>query len=111
MSTNRDSFYLIHIRECLARVTEYTSGGREEFMEDTKTQDAVLRHLQIMGESTQRLTDALKSVNAQVKRRDLAAFRNILVHDYLITIWGWTGRRYDRSSRMTFRRLSSRSPP
>ena len=85
MSTRRDSLYLIHIRECLARVTEYTSGGREEFMEDTKTQDAVLRNLQIMGESTQRLSDALKAANAQVKWRDLVAFRNILVHNYLGT--------------------------
>lgn len=46
LSTSRDSLYLIHIRECLARVAEYTSSGHEEFTEDTKTQDAVLRNLQ-----------------------------------------------------------------
>ena len=37
---------MIHIRECLAHVAEYTSSGREEFTEDTKTQDDVLRNLQ-----------------------------------------------------------------
>ena len=83
MSISRDSLYLIHIPECLARVAEYTAGGRDEFMEDTKTQDAVLRNLQIMGESTQRLSDAIKAAHTQVKWRDLAAFRNILVHNYL----------------------------
>lgn len=65
MSISRDSLYLIHIRECLARVAQYTSGGRDEFMEDTKTQDAVLRNLQIMGESMQRLSDALKAAHPQ----------------------------------------------
>jgi uncharacterized protein with HEPN domain len=83
MAINRDSLYLIHIRECLARVREYTFGGRDDFMKDTKTQDAVLRNLQIMGESTQRLSESLKAAHSQVKWRDLAAFRNILVHNYL----------------------------
>ena len=83
MSISKDNLYLIHIHECLARVTEYTSGGQSEFMEDTKTQDAVLRNLQIMGESTQRLSDTIKAANPQVEWRELAAFRNILVHNYL----------------------------
>lgn len=91
MSANRDSLYLIHIRECLERVADYTSGGHDEFMQDTKTQDAVLRNLQIMGESTQRLSESLKAANPQVMWRDLAAFRNILVHNYLgmdlVQIW------------------------
>jgi uncharacterized protein with HEPN domain len=83
MAINPDSLYLIHIRECLVRVREYTSGGCDDFMKDTKTQDAVLRNLQIMGESTQRLSENLKAAYSQVKWRDLAAFRNILVHNYL----------------------------
>ncbi len=83
MLINRDNLYLIHIRECLARVAEYTSGGRDEFMQDTKTQDAVLRNLQTMGESTQRLSDSLKAGYPQVDWRDLSAFRNILVHNYM----------------------------
>jgi uncharacterized protein with HEPN domain len=74
---------LIHIRECLGRVTDYTAGGRDEFLADTKTQDAVLRNLQIMGESTQRLSPALKAAHPQVEWREIVAFRNILVHNYL----------------------------
>jgi len=83
MLANRDGLYLIHISECLERVAEYTSGGHEEFMRDTKTQDAVLRNLQIMGESTQRLSDSLKAAYPQVMWRELSAFRNVLVHNYL----------------------------
>lgn len=83
MSSSKDSLYLIHIRECLTRVADYTSGGQNEFMEDIRTQDAVLRNLQIMGESTQRLSASLKAANADIEWSELAAFRNILVHNYL----------------------------
>lgn len=40
-----DRLYLDHIRECIARIEQYTSEGREQFLADTKTQDAVLRNL------------------------------------------------------------------
>ncbi len=40
-----DRLYLIHIRECLARIEAYTSEGKRGFFVDTKTQDAVLRNL------------------------------------------------------------------
>jgi uncharacterized protein with HEPN domain len=40
-----DKTYLIHIRECLDRITNYTARGREAFFEDTLTQDGVIRNL------------------------------------------------------------------
>jgi uncharacterized protein with HEPN domain len=46
-----ERFYLIHIRECIVRIEQYTAEGREAFFADTKTQDAVLRNLQILAES------------------------------------------------------------
>jgi uncharacterized protein with HEPN domain len=45
-------------------------------------QDAVLRNVQTMTESTQRLSDALKAAHPDVEWRRIIAFRNILVHDY-----------------------------
>ena len=49
-----DSLYLIHILECIDRIERYTADGGDAFMDDTKTQDAVLRNLQTLAESTQR---------------------------------------------------------
>jgi uncharacterized protein with HEPN domain len=43
-----DRLYLIHIRECIERVMSYTEGGKDFFFADTKTQDAVMRNLQIL---------------------------------------------------------------
>ena len=78
-----DRLYLIHIRECIARVEEYTADGRDVFLSDRKTQDAVLRNLQTMAESTQRLSDELKEANPDVDWHAIAGFRNVLTHDYL----------------------------
>ena len=41
-----DRLYLIHVRECIDRIEQYTLGGKDAFFTDVKTQDAVLRVLQ-----------------------------------------------------------------
>jgi uncharacterized protein with HEPN domain len=79
----KDDRYLIHIKECIERVKSYTENGKEAFFEDTKTQDAVLRNLQILAESTQRLSDKLKDDHPEVDWRGISAFRNVAVHGYL----------------------------
>jgi uncharacterized protein with HEPN domain len=78
-----DLLYLVHIKECIERVKRYTEDGREAFYADTKTQDAVLRNLQILAESSQRLSDSLKDMHSEVDWRGISAFRNVPVHGYL----------------------------
>jgi len=78
-----DLLYLVHIKECIERVKRYTEDGKEAFFADTKTQDAVLRNLQILAESTQRLSDSLKDEHSEVDWRGISAFRNVAVHSYL----------------------------
>ena len=78
-----DSVYLRHILECIARIKEYTSGGRAEYLNSAIVQDAVLRNLQIMTESTQRLSDDAKGHHLEVEWKLISAFRNVLVHSYL----------------------------
>ena len=79
-----DKLYLIHISECIERIETYVSeGGKEAFMDSTLIQDAVLRNLQTMAESTQRLSDILKAAHPEMPWYQLAGFRNVLAHDYL----------------------------
>jgi uncharacterized protein with HEPN domain len=78
-----DRLYLIHIKECIERVIMYTEEGKDVFFADTKTQDAVMRNLQILAESTQRLSDSLKELNPEVDWRNISGFRNFAVHEYL----------------------------
>jgi len=78
-----DRLYLIHIGECIDRIERYTAEGKAFFLRDEKTQDAVLRKLQTLAESTQRLSDKAKERRPQIDWRAIAGFRNVLVHDYL----------------------------
>ena len=43
--------YLLHIRDAVDRVLRYTAEGRSAFLADSKTQDAVVRNLEIIGEA------------------------------------------------------------
>jgi uncharacterized protein with HEPN domain len=78
-----DRLYLIHIGECIERIERYTASGEDAFREDTLIQDAVLRNLHTLTESTQRLSDSLKAAHPEVAWREIAQFRNVIVHDYL----------------------------
>lgn len=87
-----DRLYLIHIRERIARIEDYVRNGESAFLGSDIVQDAVLRNLQTLAESTQRLSDETKAKRKDIDWRRIAGFRNVLVHDYLgvdITyVWG-----------------------
>ena len=78
-----DTVYLRYIFEMIRRVEENTRQGKEAFMASHTLQDAVLRNLQTMSETTQRLSEDLKGTRPDVEWAKIAAFRNVLVHDYL----------------------------
>ena len=78
-----DRVYLKHILRCVSRIEEYTVGGRDAFMASHLIQDGVIRNLQALAESSQRLHEGLKASHPSVDWKGLAGFRNVLVHDYL----------------------------
>ena len=86
-----DHLYLVHIAECINRILEYTVGGREEFFNDKKTQDAAIRNLQVLAESCMRLSEATRAAHPTIDWHAIRGFRNVVVHDYLyldlVTIW------------------------
>ncbi|MHB1374317.1 MAG: HepT-like ribonuclease domain-containing protein [Thauera sp.] len=69
--------------ECAGRIDEYVGGDETRFRASRLVQDAVVRNLQTLAESSQRLTDAIKASEPDVPWRAISGFRNILVHDYL----------------------------
>lgn len=78
-----DRVLLAHMRECLDRIQEYTAGDRARFEASRLVQDAVIRNLQTLAESSQRLSTAIKGTEPQIPWRELAGFRNVIVHGYL----------------------------
>jgi uncharacterized protein with HEPN domain len=57
--------------------------GYDSFISSTLIQDAVLRNLQILTESSQRISSGTKNAHPEINWRAMSAFRNILVHGYL----------------------------
>ena len=78
-----DILYVNHILDCLRRIARYASVGETQFQDDELVQDGILRNLQILTESSQRISSALKSRYPEVDWRGMSGFRNVLVHDYL----------------------------
>ncbi|MBK9776701.1 MAG: DUF86 domain-containing protein [bacterium] len=65
------------------RIEMATAAGKAAFFESVVHQDAVLRNLHTLTETTQRLSADLKLSHAEIDWAALAAFRNVVVHDYL----------------------------
>jgi uncharacterized protein with HEPN domain len=78
-----DRIYLRHVLECIAAIALHTAGGENIFLTDRKTQKATIRELQELAESTNRLSQRLKVRHPEIPWREIAGFRNVLVHDYL----------------------------
>lgn len=82
--TKNDLIYIKHILNCMEKIFVYVEGYTfEDFTRDMKTYDSVLRNLQILSESVQRLSDATKKEFDSIPWKDISGFRNIIVHDYL----------------------------
>jgi uncharacterized protein with HEPN domain len=78
-----DRIYLEYILQCINRIEDYSKGGKEEFETNLMVQDAIIRRLQTLAESTQRVSADLKSTMPNIAWRNIAGFRNTLVHGYL----------------------------
>jgi uncharacterized protein with HEPN domain len=87
-----DQVYLAHMLECIHRVLSYTEQGEQVFRHSQLIQDAVIRNLQVMAESSQRLSETTKASSPETPWRAISGFRNIVVHDYLgldlDVVWG-----------------------
>lgn len=81
-----DRVLLGHIEECLARIHDYTGVERARFDGSRLVQDAVIRNLQTLAESSQRLSSEIKASEPHIPRRDLGGFRNVIVHGFGIDL-------------------------
>ena len=74
--------YLDDILAAIAKIREYTSGqGYDAFLHDGKTQDAVIRNLEIIGEAAGRLPAAVIDATPEMEWRKIVGLWNILAHE------------------------------
>lgn len=75
--------YLIYIRDCINRIETYTVEGKDQFFQDLRTQDAVLRNLETLADASQKLPETWRSSESTIDWVGITEFRNFLVHQYL----------------------------
>lgn len=74
--------YLQDILKAIKRIENYTKEGKDSFFQDTKTQDAVTRNFEIIGEVVKRIPKDILNQRPEVPWQDIAGFRDVLIHDY-----------------------------
>lgn len=80
---NRDIMRLEHILNSCARIGEIIKNlDFEAFKQDFTAQEALIFNLQVIGEATKNLSDELKFEHDDLPWADIAAMRNIIVHEY-----------------------------
>lgn len=100
MKKDMDVQYLKHIQGAIKDIQHYTRDGKDAFFTDRKTQDAVIRKLEIIGEATiapslargprlDPIGEASKKIGADTKQKigeipwkDIAGARDVFIHGY-----------------------------
>jgi len=78
-----DRLHLISIIESADRIQQYVRDGRRAFLESSLIQDAVIRNFETIGEAAKQVSAQLRRTHPEVPWRDVAGFRDVLIHDYL----------------------------
>ncbi|MBA7573090.1 hypothetical protein ES708_14885 [subsurface metagenome] len=79
-----DSIYIEHIQVSIQSIQEYISGmDMTTFLNDRKTQDAVVRQFEIIGEATKRISLEFRDKHSEIPWSDMAGMRDVLIHDYI----------------------------
>ena len=83
MKKPNNSLRLRHILDAIEMIGSHLEGIEiGSFQIDRKTQDAVVRQLEIIGEAASNLTRELRAANPHVEWKSATAARNRLIHGY-----------------------------
>ncbi len=85
MSKREPILYIKDILEYMERAeTHIGSMKKEEFLQDSKTCDAVIRCIEVIGEATKNVPDNIRNKYPSIPWRDMAGMRDKIIHGYFV---------------------------
>ena len=88
MSKRQDGQLVGDIKESIRSIEAYTKKmSYKRFIQDKKTQDAVARNLEIIGEAVKAVSGELKKRHPEIPWKALAGMRDRLIHHYSGVNW------------------------
>jgi uncharacterized protein with HEPN domain len=80
----RDLAWILDMFQASRKALVYGHGlSEEEFQTSSLHQDAILRQLTIVGEAAKRVSVEFRARHPEVPWRQIAGFRDVVVHDYI----------------------------
>ena len=75
--------YLYDIKEAIEKIEAFTKDfAFEEFVQDSKTSDAVIRNLEIIGEASKHIPKRIKEKHSDIDWKAIMGMRDIIAHEY-----------------------------
>ncbi len=88
MSKRSDKELIDDMLNALSRMEAYCAEmDYASFLEDNKTQDAVIRNVEILGEAAKLVSEDLRQAYQEIPWRSIAGTRDRLIHHYFGVNW------------------------
>lgn len=92
MSKREWKLFIEDILESIDLIEKYTDNMNfEDFKNDRKTVDAVVRNLEIIGEASRNIPDEIKGAYQEIDWKGMIGLRNRIAHEYfgvsLTIVW------------------------
>ncbi len=89
MSKRDWTLFLQDMLDIIGKIGQYTSGmSFQEFLQDSRTQDAVVRNLEVLGEAARRIPPHIQERYQEIPWAQIVGLRNRLIHGYFLVDYG-----------------------
>lgn len=83
MSERSEQAFLRDMLEAAERISTYCRNmDYDAFLGDVRTQDAVVRNIEILGEAAKNISEPLRAKHPDIPWKNIAGMRDKLIHDY-----------------------------